>query len=202
MDDGLLGIVALEALPYLVEDVEHVVHGIGWLLVALQEPVEKPPSTILCDEARQRLRLNEGGHHHLDKLLFGLLHPSVVYVVFQAVKIVLDNGHESLVVFPVEFSSCAVHARPNALQNVAFRNADEGVDLVNIRKPEDAWLYRFISLEVLLKKYFQPGGATTIKRTSCTITCCWTPCMTLARKRSLSCISPYFHISFVTRLMR
>ena len=34
------------------------------------------------------------------------------------------------------------------------------------------------------------------------MTCCWTVCMTLARKRSLSRIMPYFHISFVTSEMR
>lgn len=34
------------------------------------------------------------------------------------------------------------------------------------------------------------------------MTCCWIVCITFARKRSLSRIMPYFHISFVTSEIR
>lgn len=152
MDDGLFNVVALEALPHFVEDVQHIVHGVCRVLIALQKTVEQAASSILSHKSRKRLRFNESWHDHLGKPLLSLLHPGVVDVVFEAVEVMLDNGHQTLVVFPVKVAACTVNTGTNALQNITLGDANERVDFVHVGKPEDAGLNCLVSLEVLQNK--------------------------------------------------
>lgn len=138
LGDRLLDVVALKCFPDLVEDVEDVVHREGRSTVALNKSTEESSSSLVGDEAWQRLALDEGGDNHLSELPLRLLNPGMVDVVLERVEVVLDDLDESLVVLPLKRSADAlVVAGSDALENVLFGDANEREELVDVGQPED-----------------------------------------------------------------
>lgn len=115
LDDGVFDVVALEAIPDLVQHIEHVVHGKGRRSIALQKTVEKSAPAIVGHKAGQRLGFDYRRNNHFCELLFCLLDPGVVNVVFKTIQIVLHDGHKPFVIIPIEISAGAIDARADTL---------------------------------------------------------------------------------------
>lgn len=62
----------------------------------------------------------------------------MVDVVFQTVKVVLNNRDQALIICPVKFSTSRLASRTYALKHVAFGDANEREHFVNVGKPENA----------------------------------------------------------------
>lgn len=161
LHDALLHVVALEALPDLVEKVEDVIHARRRLVAPTahaDHAREHPATAIRGDEAGQRLGLDQCRDDHLTQLLLDLEHPRVVDVVLEAVEVMLNDANETLVRLPVQFARARlVHARGNTLLSVRLGNADEREDLLDVGEPEDAGHYHIFALE-LLKSQLQQRG--------------------------------------------
>lgn len=118
--DRFFHVVALQALPDFVQQVEYVIHAVGRLRVGVEKAVEESATSVAGGKARQRLALDEGWNDHLRETLLCLYHPGVVNIVLEAVQIVLDNRDKTLVIGPLELSSCRIATRTNALKHVAL----------------------------------------------------------------------------------
>ena len=118
-----LDIVALETLPYLVENAQDVVHRVRRRIRARQQAIQQTASRIVGHKARQRLRLYERRHHHLVQPLLDFLHPRVVDIVLERVEVMLDDRHEALIVAPLKLARRAIDTRAHTLEHIALGNA-------------------------------------------------------------------------------
>lgn len=154
---ALLHVIALEALPDLVEQVEDIVHAGSRLclaLHALQHPGEHPSRSVRGDEAGQRLGFDECRDHHLIQTFLDLQHPGVVDVVFERIEIVLHDADKPLVRLPIELATTSlVITGRDALLGIRFCDANEGEDLLHIREPENTRYDDIFTFESLANQH-------------------------------------------------
>ena len=149
MYDGFLHVVALQAAPYLVEEVQYIIHAERRLRVGVHKTVEESATAIGGSEARQRLAFDKSGNNHLGQPLLRFRHPGVIDVVLKTIQVVLDNRDETFVVFPLKWPYCILLPGTDTLQHVAFSNTNEREHFVDVRQPEDARLYRVFTCKRL-----------------------------------------------------
>ncbi|KAI6755329.1 hypothetical protein HG531_004435 [Fusarium graminearum] len=126
-DDGVLQVVGLHRAENAVKQAEQVVHAVSGGRVRLKKLAQES-AAFVGNEARERLGLNDGRDNHLLQLLLQHLHPSVVDVKFQALKIVLDNLQKSVVLVVVRLLGLVP----------VLSEEHEGQHLVHVGQPESA----------------------------------------------------------------
>lgn len=105
----MLDKVASQYAPDLIEEVQELVHGVGWLGRARQDLIEKV-ARIAGHEAWQGLALDHGRNHHFTEDLFQFLHPCVKDIVFQALELKFHGRDELFKVLPADrFESTRMH---------------------------------------------------------------------------------------------
>ena len=96
--DGIFHVIALQTLPYFVQQIQDVVHAVSGLGVGVEQAVEQAASAVSSRKARKRLALDQRWNNHLRQFLLRFQHPCMVDVVLETVEIVLDDRDEALVI--------------------------------------------------------------------------------------------------------
>ena len=151
-DDRVLQEVRLHRLEDVVHEAEEVVHRVRRHGVGLQQLAQEP-IVLDRDEARQRLRLDDGRHDHLDQLLLQRLHPGVVDVELETLEVVLDDLQQTFVLVVVRL-----------LRLVPVLGQEhERQHLVHVRQPERArvdGVVAFVLHHLLLDRLHDVGQET------------------------------------------